>query len=186
MDCPEKLYNLEKTEDNKKLVKQKLTSYVDATTRFIRDNGIIKVSRSTKQLNLKINKYIEEYTSINHKSPQVECIAREFNITEAEVVYAMDASNRPISLYSLVGDDNGKEQYLIEKIEDDKPIDKEMDNELLYNVIKDLPERDRKIIILRYFRDKTQKEIALELGVSQVQVSRLENKILEKLKTKLQ
>lgn len=154
--------------------------------RFIRDNGIIKVSRSTKQLNLKINKYIEEYTSINHKSPQVEDIAREFNITEAEVVYAMDASNRPISLYSLVGDDNGKEQYLIEKIEDDKPIDKEMDNELLYNVIKDLPERDRKIIILRYFRDKTQKEIALELGVSQVQVSRLENKILEKLKTKLQ
>ena len=86
----------------------------------------------------------------------------------------------------MVGDENGKEQYLIDKIEDDKPIDKEMDNELLYKVIKDLPKRDRKIIILRYFRDKTQKDIATELGVSQVQVSRLESKILKKIKEKLE
>ena len=98
----------------------------------------------------------------------------------------MDSAIRPISLYSMVGDENGKEQYLIDKIEDDKPIDKEMDNELLYKVIKDLPKRDRKIIILRYFRDKTQKDIATELGVSQVQVSRLESKILKKIKEKLE
>lgn len=154
--------------------------------RYIRDNGIIKVSRSTKQLNIKINKFIEEYTSINQKSPNVEVIAKEFGISDSEVVYAMDSSVRPMSLFSLVGDDGGKEQYLIEKIEDEKSIDKEMDKELLYNIIKDLPLREKKIVILRYFRDKTQKEIALELGVSQVQVSRLENKILEKIKVKLQ
>lgn len=154
--------------------------------RYIRDNGIIKVSRSTKQLNIKINKFIEEYTSINQKSPNVEVIAKEFRISDSEVVYAMDSSVRPMSLFSLVGDDGGKEQYLIEKIEDEKSIDKEMDKELLYNIIKDLPLREKKIVILRYFRDKTQKEIALELGVSQVQVSRLENKILEKIKVKLQ
>lgn len=150
--------------------------------RFIRDNGIIKISRSTKQLNMRINKYIEESMSQNGKSPTIEEIARNFGITEQEVVYAMDSSQRPISLYTTVGDDSGREQYLIEKIEDEDGIDKKMNNEILYGIIKDLPLRDKKIIILRYFRDKTQKEIASELGVSQVQVSRLENKILEKMK----
>ncbi|MBE5757308.1 MAG: SigB/SigF/SigG family RNA polymerase sigma factor [Clostridiales bacterium] len=153
--------------------------------RFIRDNGIIKVSRSTKQLNIKINRFIEKYISENQKSPQIDIIAKEFEMTEAEIVYAMDSSIRPMSLYTMVGDDSGKEQYLIDKVENEKSIDKEMDNELLYNIIKDLPQRERKIIILRYFRDKTQKDIASELGVSQVQVSRLENKILQKLKEKL-
>lgn len=150
--------------------------------RFIRDNGIIKISRSTKQLNLKINKFIEEYLSTNEKSPTIDIIAKEFGISEQEVVYTMDSAHRPISLYTTVGDDSGKEQYLIEKIEDENGIDNKINNEVLYSIIKDLPLRDRKIIILRYFRDKTQKEIANELGVSQVQVSRLENKILEKMK----
>lgn len=150
--------------------------------RFIRDNGIIKISRSTKQINIKINKFMEEYVAQNQKNPTVDVIAKHFGITEQEVVYIMDSSQRPISLYTVVGDEAGREQYLIEKIEDDNGIDKQMYNEMLYKIIKDLPLRDRKIIILRYFRDKTQKEIALELGVSQVQVSRLENKILEKMK----
>lgn len=150
--------------------------------RFIRDNGIIKISRSTKQLNIRINKFIEEYTAEYEKSPTIDVIAKKFGLLESEVVYAMDSSHKPISLYTTVGDEQGKEQYLIEKIEDENGIESKMDNEILYSIIKDLPLRDRKIIILRYFRDKTQKEIALELGVSQVQVSRLENKILEKMK----
>lgn len=153
--------------------------------RFIRDNGIIKVSRSTKQLNIKINKFIEKYINQHENSPSIDIIAKEFQISEREVVYVMDSSARPMSLYTLVGDEGGKEQYLIDKIEDENGINNAMDNELLYNVIKELPSREKKIIILRYFRDKTQKEIASELGVSQVQVSRLENKILEKLKYKL-
>lgn len=153
--------------------------------RFIRDNGIIKVSRSVKQLNLKINKFIEGYISKKHESPTIEIISKEFELPESEIVYIMDSSIRPMSLFTLVGDESGKEQYLIDKIEDDKPIDKAMDNELLYKIIKDLPPREKKIIILRYFRDKTQKDIAVDLGVSQVQVSRLENKILQKLKEKL-
>ena len=153
--------------------------------RFIRDNGIIKVSRSTKQLNIRINRFIEDYITKNQHSPTIECIAQEFQIGESEVVYIMDSANKPISLFTTVGDDSGKEQYLIEKIEDENPLDKQLDNELLYSIIKDLPVRDRKIIILRYFRDKTQKDVAMELGVSQVQVSRLESKILEKIKEKL-
>lgn len=153
--------------------------------RFIRDNGIIKVSRSTKQLNIHINRFIEKYISINEKSPTIDVIAKEFNISEKDVVYAMDSSISPISLYTLVGDDGSKDQYLIDKIENEDSENDKIDNYVLYNVIKDLPARERKIIILRYFRDKTQKEIAMELGVSQVQVSRLENKILQKIKKKI-
>lgn len=154
--------------------------------RFIRDNGIIKISRSTKQLNMRINKFIERYTSKYEKSPHIDEIAKEFNISEAEVVYAMDSGVKPMSLSTLVGDDSGKEMSLIDKVEGDISIESQMNNHLLYSVIGDLPPRDKKIIILRYFRDKTQKEIAAELGVSQVQISRLENKILQKLKEAMQ
>ena len=153
--------------------------------RFIRDNGIIKVSRSTKQLNLQINKFIENYVNINEKSPTIDIIAREFGISEQEVVYALDSSVKPMSLFTIVGDDTGKEQYLIDKVEDEGYGVNNLDNYVLYNAIKELPNRERKIIILRYFRDRTQKEIASELGVSQVQVSRLENKILQKIKNRL-
>lgn len=153
--------------------------------RFIRDNGIIKVSRSTKQLNMKINRFIEEYINAHEKSPNIDVIAEHFQISERDVVYAMDSSSKPMSLYTLVGDDSGKEQYLIDKIEDENRMSDELDNQMLYSIIEELLPRERKIIILRYFRDKTQKEIANELGVSQVQVSRLENKILEKIKKQL-
>lgn len=153
--------------------------------RFIRDNGIIKVSRSTKQLNMKINRFIEEYINTHEKSPNIDVIAEHFQISERDVVYAMDSSSKPMSLYTLVGDDSGKEQYLIDKIEDENSMSDELDNQMLYSIIEELSPREKKIIILRYFRDKTQKEIANELGVSQVQVSRLENKILEKIKKQL-
>lgn len=153
--------------------------------RFIRDNGFIKVSRSTKQLNIRINRFIEEYIKINEKSPDIDIIAREFGINEQEVVYVLDSSCKPISLFTLVGDDNGKDQYLIDKIEDENSGFGDIDNQVLYSVIEELPPREKKIIMLRYFRDKTQKEIALEMGVSQVQISRLENRILQMLKKKL-
>lgn len=153
--------------------------------RFIRDNGFIKVSRSTKQLNIRINRFIEEYIKVNEKSPDIDIIAREFGINEQEVVYVLDSSCKPISLFTLVGDDNGKDQYLIDKIEDENSGFGDIDNQVLYSVIEELPPREKKIIMLRYFRDKTQKEIALEMGVSQVQISRLENRILQMLKKKL-
>ena len=152
--------------------------------RFLRDNGIIKVSRSTKTLNLEITKFISEYNSKNEKSPNVEEIAQKFNITPADVVYAMESSKQPLSLNSIVGEDGESNQMLIEKIESYN-MDQSMDMFLIYNVIKTLSKRDKKIILLRFFRDKTQKEIADELGVSQVQVSRLENKIINIIKKKI-
>ena len=154
--------------------------------RYLRDNGFIKVSRSVKQLSVQINQFIEDYIAVNYKSPEVNVIAEHFNITPQETVYAMESGLQPLSLYSQVGGEGeDKTQMLIEKIPDDKPIDKQMDYFLLFNTLKTLSSRDRKIIILRYFRDKTQREIADILGVSQVQVSRLENKILNEIKGKM-
>lgn len=154
--------------------------------RYLRDNGIIKVSRSVKQLSVQINKFIEEYISVNYKSPEISVIAEHFNITTQETVYAMESALSPLSLYSQVGGEGeDSTQMLIEKIPDDKPIDKQMDYFLLLNIVKELSPRDKKIIILRYFRDKTQREIADILGVSQVQVSRLESKILNQIKLKM-
>lgn len=154
--------------------------------RYLRDNGIIKVSRGVKQLSVQINKYIEEYLATNCKAPEISVIAEHFNVSEQDVVFAMESGLSPLSLYSQVGGEGeDKTQMLIEKIPDDKPLEKRMDYFLLFNIIKRLDPRDKKIIMLRYFRDKTQREIAEILGVSQVQVSRLENKILNEMKSKL-
>lgn len=150
--------------------------------RYLRDNGFIKVSRSTKNLNMQINKFIESYISENTVTPNVDVIAKHFNLSAQEIVFAMESNFRPLSLSTLVGDEDGdSKQLLIEKIPE-KTMDDDLDLFLVMKILKTLPKRDRKIILLRYFRDKTQKEIAEVLGVSQVQVSRLENKIIETIK----
>ncbi len=152
--------------------------------RYLRDNGILKISRATKTLSVKINKYIDEYCNLHEKSPNVEDIAQYFGVDVQEVVFAMESNQGVVSLNTPIGDEEaGKQMSIFEKIADEeRPIEKSLDNMLLYDIIKELEPRDKKIIILRYFRDKTQKEIASELGVSQVQISRLENKILQKIK----
>ena len=153
--------------------------------RYLRDNGIIKVSRSTKTLNVQINKYINEYINKYDKSPNIDIIANDFKITPQEVVFALESSKKPLSLFSVINDeDSNKNICMIDKLEESN-LDNDMDLFLIYKEIKNLCKRDQKIILLRYFRDMTQKEIAEELGVSQVQVSRLENKIIDKLKNKI-
>lgn len=155
--------------------------------RYLRDNGIIKVSRGVKALSIQISKFIEEYYNKFQKSPTLEEISKNFDVSIQDAVFAMESSKMPISLYQQVGDaDGNKELTLIDKIEDENTIEKELDKMLLYNAIKDLNSRDKKIIVMRYFRDMTQSQIAKALGVSQVQVSRLENKILKEIKLKLQ
>ncbi len=150
--------------------------------RYLRDNGIIKISRKIKTLSIKITKYIDQYNNLFLRSPTLEEIASYFGVDVYDVVYAMESSKQIVSLNTTIGDDDGKDMTLFDKVEGEESLDKDMENHMLYKVIQDLPPRDKKIIILRYFRDKTQKEIAEELGVSQVQISRLESKILQKIK----
>lgn len=153
--------------------------------RFMRDDGAIKVSRAIKALNIKINKYIDDFFSVNNRRPTIGEISRSFNIPEQEVVMAMDSAKMPISLYTPFEDGEEEGLTVIDRFDNESGGSDFVENLALKEVIEKLEDRDKKIIFLRYFQDKTQSEIAKMLGVSQVQVSRLENKILETLKKKL-
>ena len=153
--------------------------------RFMRDDGALKVSRALKTLNLQINKYISDYVETYQKKPTIEELAKHFNVEEQDVIMAMDSAKMPISIYTPLEDD-AEASSIIDRIEPQEDYDQKMiDDIALKEVVKQLDERDRKIIILRYYYDKTQSEIAKELNISQVQVSRLESKILDNLKSKL-
>ena len=152
--------------------------------RFLRDDGYLKVSRSVKVLSGRINRFIDDYRKNNENDPSVEQIAEHFGVEAAEVVFAMDSSRQPISIFEKA-DDSEKSQGLLEKLQAPQGRDI-VDRIALKDCLRELTERERKIIMLRYFRDKTQGEIAKQLGVSQVQVSRLESKILKKLRERLE
>ena len=153
--------------------------------RFMRDDGAVKVSRALKTLNLQINKYSKVFFAENNRSPKIEELASHFAVEEQEIVLAMDSAKMPLSLYSPIEEDS-ESATLVDRIESEEDVGGKMiDNLALKQLIKRLSERDRKIIMLRYFFDKTQSEIAKQLNISQVQVSRLESKILDNMKSKL-
>lgn len=151
--------------------------------RFMRDDGAVKVSRVLKTLNLQINKFVEKYFADYQKNPTIEEIAKHFNVEEQEVVLAMDSSRMPVSLYSPL-EDGDEALLVIDRIEG---VEGEsfLDNLALKELLSKLDKREQKIIMLRFYYDKTQGEIAKQLKISQVQVSRLENKILDNLRKKL-
>ena len=151
--------------------------------RFIRDDGAIKVSRALKTMSYKIGKFVEEYQQNNAKEPEISVIAKQFDIDEQEVVYILDSSKMPVSIYEKNDDDNGKS--LIDRLSDSTTEEDMLDKLTLKDCIQKLPQREKLLRVLRYYKDKTQSEIAKILGVSQVQVSRLESKIIEKLKKQL-
>ena len=153
--------------------------------RYMRDNGAIKVSRTLKILANKINRYIDAYSAEHNIQPSVENIAEKFGITPDEAVVAMDSSRMPISIFDKFEDDEEGAE-LIDKISSYDGEEKLLDKIHISNIIEKLSERERRIIIMRFFRDRTQTEIAEYLGVSQVQVSRLENKIIDKIRVEYQ
>lgn len=153
--------------------------------RFMRDDGAVKVSRAMKGLNLKINKFIDQFYVETGKNATISDIAQHFKISEQDVVLAMDSAKMPVSLYTPFDDGEEEGLTLIDRFDSEQNSDF-VDKFALKDIISKLGERDKKIILLRYFYDKTQSEIAERLGVSQVQVSRLENKILENLRKKLE
>lgn len=154
--------------------------------RFMRDDGSVKVSRAIKQMAKQMGLFIEEYTLKNGTPPSISAIAEAFGIEQTEAVFIMGSSKMPISLQS--GTDfgkDGKERELIDTIPAQDNQEDWLDKMLLRGEIEKLPERERKIIMLRYFRDMTQSEVAEKIGVSQVQVSRIENKIIKEFREKL-
>ena len=150
--------------------------------RHIRDDGPIKVSRQIKTLATKITRFCEDFSIKEGRDATVSEIAKEFSISTYEVVFALDSTKLPVSLYEKY-DDEGT--YLVDMIKTEDPTEDLMDRIMLKEVIEQLEPREKKLILLRYFRDKTQSEVAAILGVSQVQVSRLESKILAEMKKKM-
>lgn len=153
--------------------------------RFMRDDGSVKVSRSMKQTAREMNSYIFDELSKNGVAPSIKEVAKKFGLDESETVFVLGSSKMPVSLYGDCGDGDGKERELIEVLPAKDDQDELVEKMLLRSAIDALPEREKKIIVLRYFRDMTQSEVAEQIGVSQVQVSRIENKILKEFKSKL-
>ena len=153
--------------------------------RFMRDDGIVKVSRGMKQTAKEMNLFIEEYVVKNGNQPPMSEIAAKFGMDEAEAVFVMGSAKMPLSLYGGTDYKDGKERELVETLQTKDDQEDWLDKMILKGAIEELPEREKRIIVLRYFRDMTQSEVAQRIGVSQVQVSRIENRIIESFREKL-
>jgi RNA polymerase sporulation-specific sigma factor len=154
--------------------------------RFLRDNTSIRVARSLKDTAYKAIYAKEELTRKNLKEPTIEEIAGEIGIAKEDIVYAMDAIQSPMSLYEPIYTDGGDTLYVMDQISDKKnKEDTWVEHLSLSNAMKQLSEREREIISLRFFDGKTQMEVADKLGISQAQVSRLEKNALRTMKNHL-
>ncbi|WP_182199457.1 RNA polymerase sporulation sigma factor SigF [Paraliobacillus salinarum] len=151
--------------------------------RFIRDDGSLKVSRSLKEIGNKVRRKRDELTKLLGRSPTISEIATSLELSIEEVVHAQEASKMPHSIHETVYENDGDPITLMDQIsnEDSKWFDKIA----IQEVIREMNERERLIVYLRYYQDKTQSEVAERLGISQVQVSRLEKKILEWMKSQI-
>ncbi|MCK0473167.1 RNA polymerase sporulation sigma factor SigF [Halalkalibacter sp. APA_J-10(15)] len=152
--------------------------------RFLRDDGTVKVSRSIKELSNKIRKVKDDMTKTLGRTPTVNEIAKYLDISPEEVVFAGEASKSLSSIHETVYENDGDPITLLDQIADQTET-KWFDKIALKEAIRDLDERERLIVYLRYYKDQTQSEVANRLGISQVQVSRLEKKILEQMKNEM-
>lgn len=151
--------------------------------RFLRDDNIIKVSRSIKETAYKVQQTRDVLVAKMGREPTINEIAVELGIPREEVVTALDASLSPASIFETLHQDDGDPIYLLDQLSEDGGEEMPwLDNIAIKEVLKKLPDRDRLILLWRFFGDKTQGEIASRLGLSQVQVSRLERQALQKLR----
>jgi len=154
--------------------------------RFLRDDGMIKVSRPMKELATKARYVTEMLSAKLGRAPTISEVAGELNITIEELVVAMEAGADVESLHATIYQGDGNPIFLIDKVaqgQDDG--DKLVNVMTLKQLIERLKPKERQVIILRYFQDKTQMEVAKAIGVSQVQVSRIEKKVLQAMREAL-
>ena len=151
--------------------------------RFIRDDGAVKVSRALKTLSVKMHAYIDEYIQTNGESPSLDKLSEVFGVDKQEIVFAMDSNKYPLSIYEKFDDESSGS--IIDRLPAKGSGDELIDNILLKKLLAELPEREKTVIKLRYYKDMTQSEIAKIMGVSQVQISRIESKVISKMRKQL-
>ena len=153
--------------------------------RFLRDDGMIKVSRSLKEMGMKARTVSEALTNLLGREPTVEEIAREMGASKEEVAASMEAGAEVESLYKTIQKEDDSGLCLMDKIEDENQDQERLLNHMvLSELIHELGEKEQEIILRRYYENQTQTEIARALNISQVQVSRLEKKILKQMRDK--
>lgn len=155
--------------------------------RFIRDDGMVKVSRTLKENNIKVKYARERLGNIQNREPTIEEVAGEAGLTVEEVMLAMEANIQVESIYKSVYQNDGNEIFMVDQLADEKQNEQEavLNHMVLNQLISGLPQKEQKLIRLRYYQEKTQTEVARVLGISQVQVSRLEKKILLNMREKM-
>ncbi len=153
--------------------------------RFLRDDGSVKVSRAMKKTARDLTGYIEEYALTHGEEPTVKELAEAFSMEEGDVVLALESRRMPISIYEQTDYKDEKSVTLAERLPAKGDADDLIEGLVLKNAIENLPEREKKIVVLRYFRDMTQSEVAKAVGVSQVQISRIESRIIAQFRRDL-
>ena len=155
--------------------------------RFLRDDGMVKVSRTLKE-NGSREKYARERLSLRiNREPTLQEVSKEAGLTIEEVILAMEANVQVESIYQSVYQNDGNEIYMVDQLADKGKDEQEkmLNHLVIKQLIEGLPETEQKLIRLRYYQDKTQTEVAKMLGISQVQVSRMEKKILLGLRERM-
>ena len=151
--------------------------------RFLRDDGMIKVSRTLKENQWKIKRAMDEFRSAFGRDAAVEELAKILEMEPEEIMFSMEAVVEIESMEQSLYAKDGKEIFLKDRLAAEKNEQEElMDHLFLQQLLEGLEERDRQLIMLRYYENKTQTQVAELLGISQVQVSRLEKKILRQMK----
>jgi RNA polymerase sporulation-specific sigma factor len=154
--------------------------------RFLRDDGIIKVSRNVKNIARKLHYDKEALTKKLDRSPTVEELSAYSGVNKEEIIFATESVYGLQYLYDTIHQDDGSPVLLIDKLSESAADNGDIVDRLaLKEALKNLDVKSRQIIMLRYFKDKTQIQVAKMLGISQVQVSRIEKKVLKQMKEKL-
>ena len=154
--------------------------------RFLRDDGMIKVSRNVKSLAKKLHFDKEALTKELNREPTVEELAQFSGMDKEEILFALESSASMQYLYEVIHQDDGSPVLLIDKLSENAIEDKNITEKLaLKEALRNLDTKSRQIIVLRYFKDKTQIQVAKMLGISQVQVSRIEKKVLQEMRKQL-
>ena len=151
--------------------------------RFLRDDGMINVSRTLKETNYKIKQEITRLQNELNREPTLDEIAKRMEMEPEEVAMAMESGMELESIYQTIYQSDGSDVYLIDKIKNEEDeSDKLIEKVALMESLNHLDAREQELIRMRYFEEKTQAQIAKKFGISQVQVSRLEKKILANLR----
>lgn len=153
--------------------------------RYLRDNNAIRVSRSLRDTAYKAMQAKERFVNTHDREPSMDELAKELDMPRKDVVMAMESIVDPISLYEPVFSDGGDTIYVMDQVGDNNDDSNWLDEIALKQAIRELNDREKHILSMRFFQGKTQMEVAGEIGISQAQISRLEKAALQKVKKEL-